>query len=76
MINTDKITETLEGFNLKPEQIDEILIMLNDFPNNPNETGTVDRETDEQVLRMKYAEEPDWRRKAQIAAAIISKNLE
>lgn len=75
MKDNNKIITILEDFDLKPEQIDEIMIRLGDFKDSPEKQADFHDET-KILLRSGLDEAIDWRKRAAIAAAIISHNLE
>jgi hypothetical protein len=68
----DKMREILEGLNIPSEKVDEIIIAMKEYVTRPiNETednGDAILET----LQKKYEEETDWKKKASLAAQIIS----
>lgn len=85
MKNENKIESILEGFDLKPEQIDEIMIQLSDAQKNVNTRMNQIIDNQEQIMRDTLIrdypvdkDQPviDWRDRARLAAAIISKSLE
>lgn len=74
-MDTNKITTILEGFELKPEQIDEIMIQFEDLKDSPEKQWDFN-DTTENLLKSQLVNEVDWRKRAAIAAAIISHNLD
>ena len=71
----DKIVNILEGFDLKPDQIDEVMVQLENIKNDPEKIQEFNDTTDA-LLRSQLSEAVDWKKRAAIAAAIISRNLE
>lgn len=57
------------------EVIDEIVTMLGDAE-QVSTTTPVPKEDTEAILKLRLLSETDWRKKAALAAMIISKNLE
>lgn len=74
-MDKDKIAGMLEEFELKPEQIDEIMLQMDEIKKASPEKGS-SAVTTESILKAKLNEEPDWRKRAAIAASIISHNLD
>ena len=73
-LQVETLLRAMDGKEAVPQGvIDEIMGMLNDAPseNEKQNTGAT-----EEALKLKMAEEPDWRKRASLAAMIISKSLE
>ena len=70
-MNKNKIIEILEESNLKPEQIDEVMIQLDEKKELP-----IPDKNNELVLKNELDKAETWQEKAKIAARIISYNLE
>lgn len=78
-MNEEKITSMLEGFDLKPDQIDEIMIQLVDFSKKYTKTPINDYQLDtprEVLIHGDPVVKEDWRKRAAIAASIISRSLD
>lgn len=74
-MDKDKLVRILEEYKIKPELIDEILIQVNDIKSDPIKEAEFHDET-ELFLNSQLHEAVDWRKRAAIAAAIISHRLD
>ncbi len=73
----NKIRETLEGLDIPSDKIDEFMITLKQVNENPDEKYIQNGAYDIVVhLKEQLQNETDWRKRASIAAKIISLNLE
>ena len=77
MENEELIISVLEGQDLTQEQIADVVSELEDI-NNHSEVAKQEKSATslETELKLKLLDETDWRKKATIAAKIISLNLE
>lgn len=73
-----KLTQLLESFDLDSAKIEEIVLAFKDIEKNPepyikeaNKKGLFF-----DTLKEQMANEPDWRKKAGLAAKLISLDLE
>lgn len=77
-MNEDKTREILEGLDIPSNKIDELIAVMKDQEEHPLKDG--DRVGDAFIsigsLEEQLANETDWRKRASIAAKIISRNLE
>lgn len=74
----NKIIELLEGLDIPQEKIDEIMVGVRSLEENPPKNG--DKVGDAEIsignLKEQLETETDWRKRASIAAKIISLGLE
>lgn len=78
MIDEEKLTHLLEGFDLPLEKIDEIVLEFKKIDKDPD---PYIKEAEADGLHIDYLKtqllsETDWRKRAVIAAQIISRGLE
>lgn len=77
-MNEDKTREILEGLDIPSDKIDELIAVMKDQEEHPLKDG--DKVGDAYIsiggLEEQLKNEPDWRKRASIAAKIISRNLE
>lgn len=72
----DKIIEILDGLGIPSEKIDEFLVAIKQMNENPDEEDLQIGDYTITHLKEQLVNETDWRKKASIAAKIISLGLE
>lgn len=75
-MDEQKIRESLEGLDIPSEKIDELIVVMKDLEEHPLKDGDKIGDMTISILADKIKEEPDWRKRASMAARIISANLE
>ena len=69
-----QIEMLLEELNLPADKINEIVLGLSMIKGAPEEEAGANSISDEEI-KFKMRDETDWRKKASLAALLISKNL-
>ena len=77
-MNNSEIRDLMESIGVEPEKIDEFLYHLDEAQVDmaQGEDKTVVQEFDNTDLKTQMLTEPDWRKRASLAAQILAKNLE
>lgn len=82
MKDNNKIITMLEDFDLKPEQIDEIMIRFEELKDNYiYREGNITRQVENKYVIIKELEEQinketDWKKKAILASKLLSLKIE
>ena len=69
----DNLIAYLEASEVSQDIIDSVVDMVLEGETYPQGT-VVDSQADD-IIRMRIADEPDWRKRASLAALLISKSL-
>jgi hypothetical protein len=72
----NKIIELLEGLNIRQEKIDEIMVGVRNIEENPPKQGDKIGDAELQILKEQISNETDWKKRASLAAKLISLGLE
>jgi hypothetical protein len=72
-MNFDQVEIMLEELQVPAEKIHEIMLGLSVIEKAPQEEGA--SSVSEEEIKIQIQNEPDWRKRASLAALLISKNL-
>lgn len=75
-MNEEKTREILEGLEIPEDKINELLAVMKDQEEHPLKDGDKVGDYTFHTLKEQMDNETDWRKKASLAAKIISINLE
>lgn len=76
MDNLEKLVVTMEEMGMDQENIRELLTRLGDIETQESQQGISSKGTLINDLRNQIFAEPDWRRRASLAAQIVSMGFE
>lgn len=73
-IEVSNLLQAAAGEGITSELVDEIITMVGDAEQR-TDYQSIEKEETESQIKIKLMNEPDWRKRASLAAMIISKNL-
>ena len=71
-----ELLEQTEGGDLPPFAVEEINKIFEKYKDLPLPEGWTEHHVSEAEIKLKMMDEPDWRKRSQMAAFIISNNIE
>ena len=75
-MNTESLKSTLSELGIDDEKMDELMEKIKDFQPPNWVVETADRESMVVALQIKMNDEKDWKKRAAIAAKIVSIGLD